>query len=195
MDLSQALKGTKDAMDKSVAYVSHEFETVHTGKASPSMVENVMVEAYGTTSRLKDIAAITTPDSSTIRVQPWDKSILKDVEKAILSANIGFTPAVMGDAVRCPIPALSGERRAELAKICHEMAEQGRVRVRNVRRESIDAFKKTSKKSDAPRRARNGGNAQQKNRNKARNGRADPRNRGTRHGPHARNMRPGGGRA
>lgn len=125
MDLSQALKGTKDAMDKSVAYVSHEFETVHTGKASPSMVENVMVEAYGTTSRLKDIAAITTPDSSTIRVQPWDKNILKDVEKAILSANIGFTPAVMGDAVRCPIPALSGERRAELAKICHEMAEQG----------------------------------------------------------------------
>ena len=95
MDLSQALKGTKDAMDKSVAYVSHEFETVHTGKASPSMVENVMVEAYGTTSRLKDIAAITTPDSSTIRVQPWDKNILKDVEKAILSANIGFTPAVM----------------------------------------------------------------------------------------------------
>ena len=66
----------------------------------------------------------------------------EDVEKAILVANIGFTPAVMGDAVRCPIPALSGERRAELAKICHEMAEQGRVRVRNIRREAIDAFKK-----------------------------------------------------
>ena len=113
MDLSSSLKATKDAMSKAVSYVSHEFETVHTGKASPSMVENVMVEAYGTTSRLKDIAAITTPDSSTIRVQPWDKNILKDVEKAILVANIGFTPAVMGDAVRCPIPALSGERRAE----------------------------------------------------------------------------------
>lgn len=141
MDLSSSLKATKDAMSKAVSYVSHEFETVHTGKASPSMVENVMVEAYGTTSRLKDIAAITTPDSSTIRVQPWDKNILKDVEKAILVANIGFTPAVMGDAVRCPIPALSGERRAELAKICHEMAEQGRVRVRNIRREAIDAFK------------------------------------------------------
>ena len=149
MDLSQALKGTKDAMDKAVAYVSHEFETVHTGKASPSMVETVMVEAYGTSSRLKDIAAITTPDSSTIRVQPWDKNILKDVEKAILAANIGFTPAVMGDAVRCPIPALSGERRAELAKICHEMAEQGRVRVRNVRREAIDAFKKLQKSGGA----------------------------------------------
>ena len=98
---------------------------------------------------LKDIAAITTPDSSTIRVQPWDKNILKDVEKAILVANIGFTPAVMGDAVRCPIPALSGERRAELAKICHEMAEQGRVRVRNIRREAIDAFKKLQKSGGA----------------------------------------------
>lgn len=149
MDLSSSLKATKDAMSKAVSYVSHEFETVHTGKASPSMVENVMVEAYGTTSRLKDIAAITTPDSSTIRVQPWDKNILKDVEKAILVANIGFTPAVMGDAVRCPIPALSGERRAELAKICHEMAEQGRVRVRNIRREAIDAFKKLQKSGGA----------------------------------------------
>lgn len=149
MDLSTALKNTKDAMSKSVAYVVHEFETVHTGKASPSMVEGVLVEAYGTSSRLKDIAAITTPDSSTIRVQPWDKSILKDVEKAILAANIGFTPVIMGDAVRCPIPALSGERRAELAKICHDMAEQGRVRVRNVRRDAIDAFKKLQKAGGA----------------------------------------------
>ena len=148
MDLSSSLKATKVAMSKAVSYVSHEFETVHTGKASPSMVENVMVEAYGTTSRLKDIAAITTPDSSTIRVQPWDKNILKDVEKAILVANIGFTPAVMGDAVRCPIPALSGERRAELAKICHEMAEQGRVRVRNIRRDAMENFKKQQKASE-----------------------------------------------
>ena len=139
MDISAELKKTSDAMTKAVEHVSHEFETVHTGKANPGMVENVMVEAYGTSSRLRDIA---TPDSSTIRVQPWDKSILKDVEKAILAANIGFTPAVMGDAVRCPIPALSGERRAELAKICHEMAELGRIRIRTIRRETLDAAKK-----------------------------------------------------
>lgn len=142
MDISAELKKTGEAMSKAVDHVEHEFETVHTGKANPGMVENVMVEAYGTSSRLRDIAAITTPDSSTIRVQPWDKSILKDVEKAILAANIGFTPAVMGDAVRCPIPALSGERRAELAKICHEMAELGRVRIRTIRRETLDAAKK-----------------------------------------------------
>ncbi len=149
MDISSELKNATATMKKAVEYVGKEFETVNTGKANPGMVENVMVEAYGTTSRLRDIAAITTPDSSTIRIQPWDKSILKDVEKAILAANIGFTPAVMGEAVRCPIPALSGERRAELAKICREMAEQGRVRIRNVRRECIDAVKKLQKAGGA----------------------------------------------
>ncbi len=145
MDISSQLKAVKDAMNKAIDHLCREFETIHTGKANPSMVENVMVEAYGTTSKLRDIAAITTPDSSTIRVQPWDKSILKDVEKAILAANIGFTPVVMGEAVRCPIPPLSGERRAELAKICKEMAEQCKVRIRTVRRESIDAVKKAQK--------------------------------------------------
>ena len=145
MDIQAELKKCEAAMKKAVEHVNHEFETVHTGKASPTMVENVVVEVYGTNSRLRDIAAITTPDPSTIRVQPWDKSILKDVEKAILAANIGFTPVVMGEAVRCPVPALSGERRAELAKICHEMAENGRVRVRNVRREALDGMKKMQK--------------------------------------------------
>ncbi len=142
MDIQAEIKKTDAQMAKAVEFVYHEFDTVHTGKASPSMVENVMVEAYGTSSRLRDIAAITTPDSSTIRVQPWDKGILKDVEKAILAANIGFTPAVMGDSVRCPVPPLSGERRVELAKVCKEMAEQGRVRVRNIRRDVLDAAKK-----------------------------------------------------
>lgn len=142
MDISAEIRKASDAMAKAVQHVERDFEGVHTGKANPAMVENVMVEAYGTTSRLRDIAAITTPDSSTIRVQPWDKGILKDVEKAILAANIGFTPAVMGDAVRCPIPALSGERRAELAKICKEMAENGRVRIRTIRRDALDAAKK-----------------------------------------------------
>jgi len=142
MDISSEIKKTSAVMQKAVEHVGHEFETVHTGKANPGMVENVNVEAYGASSRLRDIAAITTPDSSTIRVQPWDKGILKDVEKAILAANIGFTPVIMGDSVRCPIPSLSGERRAELVKICHEMSEQGRVRIRTIRRDAIDAMKK-----------------------------------------------------
>ncbi len=145
MDIQAELKKTQEAMGKVSQYVLNEFDTVHTGKASTSMVESVVVEVYGSNMRLKEVAAITTPDPQTIRVQPWDKSILKAVEKAILAANVGLTPSVMGDAVRCPVPALSRERREELVKICNDMAEQGRVRVRNVRRDALDAFKKAQK--------------------------------------------------
>ncbi len=147
MDINSEIKKTGEAMAKALDFVLREFETIHTGKASPSMVENVMVEAYGSSMRMKDIAAITTPDSNLIRIQPWDRGALKDIEKAILAANIGITPAIMGEAVRCPIPALSGERRAELAKVCRDMAEQGRVRIRTIRREAMDALKKAQKDS------------------------------------------------
>lgn len=132
-------------MKKAVEFTKRDFESIHTGKASPSMVENIMVDVYGSSMRLKDVSAITTPDSNLIRVQPWDRGILKEIEKAILAANVGITPSVMGEAVRCPIPALSGERRAELAKVCRDMAEQGRVRIRTIRRDAMDAVKKSQK--------------------------------------------------
>lgn len=147
MNTSAEIKKTEEAMKKALDYVMHEFETIHTGKASPSMVENIMVEAYGSNSRMKDLAAITTPDANLIRIQPWDRGILKDIEKAVLAANVGITPSIMGEAVRCPIPALSGERRQELAKICRDMAEQGRVRIRTIRREALDILKKAQKDS------------------------------------------------
>lgn len=145
MDVSSEIKKTEEAMKKAIDFVKRDFETIHTGKASPSMVEGVMVDVYGSSMRMKDVAAITTPDSNLIRIQPWDRGILKEIEKAILAANIGITPSVMGEAVRCPIPALSGERRLELAKVCRDMAEQGRVRVRTIRRDSMDAVKKAQK--------------------------------------------------
>ena len=147
MDINAEIKKTAEAMKKALEFVLRDFETIHTGKASPSMVEGIMVEVYGSSMRMKDIAAITTPDSNLIRIQPWDRGVLKDIEKAILAANIGITPAVMGEAVRCPIPALSGERRAELAKVCRDMAEQGRVRIRNIRRDAMDLLKKAQKDS------------------------------------------------
>ena len=112
MNIQAEVKKTEAEMKKAFDFVVHDFETINTGKASPSMVEGVMVEVYGSKMRLKDIAAITTPDSSLIRIQPWDKGVLKDIEKAIMVANIGITPSIMGEAVRCPIPSLSGERRA-----------------------------------------------------------------------------------
>lgn len=147
MDINAEIKKTAEAMAKALDFVLRDFETIHTGKASPSMVEGVMVDVYGSSMRMKDVAAITTPDSNLIRIQPWDRGILKEIEKAILAANIGITPAVMGEAVRCPIPALSGERRAELAKVCRDMAEQGRVRIRTIRRDAMDALKKAQKDS------------------------------------------------
>ena len=148
MDINSALTQTKDAMGKAVAHVRHEFETVHTGKANPSMVENVMVEAYGTTSRLRDIAAITTPDSSTIRIQPWDKGILKDVEKAILAANIGITPNNDGNVIRLIFPELTEERRKSLVKDLTANSENAKIVLRNARRDAIDALKKLEKSSE-----------------------------------------------
>lgn len=145
MNITAEIKKTEETMKKAVDFVKRDFETIHTGKASPSMVENVMVDVYGSAMRLKDVSAITTPDSNLIRVQPWDRGILKEIEKAILAANVGITPSVMGEAIRCPIPALSGERRLELAKVCRDMAEQGRVRIRTIRRDAMDAAKKAQK--------------------------------------------------
>ncbi|MGH8017840.1 MAG: ribosome recycling factor [Opitutaceae bacterium] len=126
----------------------HEFSSIHTGKASPSMVEGVMVDAYGSMMRLKEVAAITTPDSRMIAVQPWDKSLIKPVEKALQTANLGINPAVDGAIIRLPLPDLSRERRQDLVKVIHRLAEEGRVSIRNARRDAIDAVKKQEKAGD-----------------------------------------------
>jgi ribosome recycling factor len=138
----------KDMLGRMAAaekHTLHEFSAVHTGKASPSMVEGIMVEAYGSQMRLRDCAAISTPDSRLIQVQPWDKSLVKAIEKAILLANIGINPAVDGNVIRLPLPDLSRERRAELVKVIHRLAEEGRVSLRNIRRDAIDQIKKQTK--------------------------------------------------
>ena len=132
-------------MEKAVEHTSHSLGTIHTGKASPSMVENITVEVYGANMRIREVAAITTPDPRMIVVQPWDKSALKSIEKAIQAANIGLNPVVDGAIVRCPIPELSRERRQDLVKVSHHMAEEGRVSIRTIRRDAIDLLKKTEK--------------------------------------------------
>jgi ribosome recycling factor len=142
MDPKKILADSRTAMSKAVEHTLHEFSTLHTGKATPNMVESVHVEAYGSTVRLKEIAAITTPDARTIQIQPWDKGLLRDVEKAIQVAKLGFNPVVQGDLVRCPVPELSRERRQDLAKVAHTQAEDGRVRIRTIRREANDVLKK-----------------------------------------------------
>ena len=145
MDSNQVLKQIGASMQKAVDHVVHQFGTLHTGKASPSMIENVTVEVYGTHMKLRDMASITTPDARTLHVQPWDKENLKAIEKAILIANLGIHASVFGAVVRCPLPELSRERRQELVKISREMAEEGRVNVRNCRREAMELIKNHKK--------------------------------------------------
>ncbi len=135
-------------MKKALDYTLHEFSSIHTGKATPAMVEGVMVEAYGSHMRLKECAAISTPDARMIQIQPWDKSLLKAVEKAIQQANLGFNPIVDGALVRIPLPDMSRERRQEFAKTAHKLAEEGRVHIRNARRDGLESLKKAKPPED-----------------------------------------------
>ena len=134
-------------LKKAVEYTVNQFGSLHAGKASPTMLDTVHVNAYGSTSSLKEVAAVTTPDAKTIMVQPWDKSIIRDVEKAIQEANLGLNPIVDGGILRVPIPELTGERRQELAKTAGKMAEDGRVRIRQARRDALDHLKAAKNES------------------------------------------------
>ena len=140
-----ALTDAQTRMKKAVEFTLHEFSTIHTGKASPSMVEGVMVEAYGSMMRLKECAAISTPDARLIQLQPWDKSLIRAVEKALQQANLGINPIVDSSLIRMPLPDLSKERRLEFVKVAHKLAEEGRVTVRHSRRDAMEAVKKAKK--------------------------------------------------
>src|SRR5436853_970455 len=130
------------SMEKSVDYLAHEFSGVRTGKASPALVENIDVQAYGSTMKLKQLALITTPESRLLVLQPFDAGTVQDIERALKESKIGITPAVDGKIIRLPIPELSEERRKELAKSLSKMAEEARVRVRTNRRGALDETKK-----------------------------------------------------
>jgi ribosome recycling factor len=139
-------------MKKALDHTLHEFSSIHTGKATPTMVEGVMVEAYGSMMRLKECAAITTPDSRLIQIQPWDASLTKAVEKAIQAANLGFNPIVDGKVIRVPLPDMSRERRQEFVKTAARIAEEGRVHIRNVRRDVMESLKKAKLPEDESKR-------------------------------------------
>jgi ribosome recycling factor len=145
MSSAPVLAEANARMKKAVDHTLHEFSTIHTGKASPSMVESVQVEAYGSMMPLKGCAAITTPDPRMIQVQPWDKGLLRAIEKALQMANIGVNPVVDGTLIRLPFPDLSKERRQEFVKAAQRLAEEGRVAVRHVRRDAMEGAKKLKK--------------------------------------------------
>ena len=137
----EIIKSMNADMKKAIDHTLHEFSSLHTGKATPSMLDGVRVNAYGSTVSLKEVAAVTTPDARTIMVQPWDKSVIKDVEKSIQEANLGLNPIIDGGILRVPVPELTGDRRQELAKKAGGMAEEGRVRIRLGRRDALDLLK------------------------------------------------------
>jgi len=142
------LTDTQAKMKKAVDHTLHEFSAIHTGKATPAMVEGVMVEAYGSQMRLKECAAISTPDARLIQIQPWDPSLISAVVKGIQVANLGFNPIPDGKIIRIPLPEMSRERRQEFVKTAHKLAEEGRVAVRNIRRDAIEAEKKAKLPED-----------------------------------------------
>ncbi len=135
-------------MEKSVDYMVHEFSAVRTGKASPALVENVDVQAYGSSMKLKQLALITTPEPRLLVVQPFDASTVQDIERALKESNIGISPMVDGKLIRLPIPELSEERRKDLVKSLGKMAEEARVRVRANRRTALDDAKKLKTNGD-----------------------------------------------
>ena len=130
------------AMEKSVDFMVHEFAAVRTGKASPALVENVDVQAYGSAMKLKQLALITTPEPRLLVVQPFDAGTVRDIEKALNESRIGITPSVDGKIIRLPVPELSEERRKDLVRSLGKMAEEARVRVRANRRAALDEAKK-----------------------------------------------------
>jgi ribosome recycling factor len=143
------LKDGEEKMKRAVAAVTRELAEIRGGRATPALVEHVTVEYYGTATPLKQLAAITAPEPRLLVIQPWDANLVAEVEKALLKSSIGMTPAVDGKIVRLPVPALSGDRRQELIRLVHKLAEEGRVAVRNVRRDANETLKKLKSANQA----------------------------------------------
>ncbi|WP_333586553.1 ribosome recycling factor [Phenylobacterium sp.] len=135
----------KDRMDKAVAALKEEFGSLRTGRASSSLLDQVMVDAYGSTVPLNQVAAVSVPEPRMLTVNVWDRGLAVSVEKAIRNAGLGFNPVVDGQNLRIPIPPLTEERRKEMVKLAGKYAEQQRIAVRNVRRDANDDLKRAEK--------------------------------------------------
>jgi ribosome recycling factor len=142
------LKETKTRIDKALDAMRREFSTVRTGKASPALLEHVRVEAYESHMPLEQLATISAPEPRLLIVQPWDKSLVGTIEKAIQSSDLGLNPSNDGTVIHVPIPQLNEERRQELVKVLHKMAEEGRVSLRAARHAANDDIKKEMKSGD-----------------------------------------------
>jgi ribosome recycling factor len=132
-------------MKSAVDYLEEDLKNYRVGKASPAILNPVMVDYYGTATPVSQVASITTPDAKTIAIQPWERSMIGKIEKAILDANVGLTPSNNGEIIRCMVPALTEERRRDLIKKAKAQGETTKVTIRNARRDGIDLLKKAQK--------------------------------------------------
>ncbi|MBF0196038.1 MAG: ribosome recycling factor [Magnetococcales bacterium] len=142
------LKSLNQRMEKSLEALKGELTSIRTGRATTSLLENVLVEVYGTPTPINQVAALNVPEARMITVQPWDKSTLKAIEKGIRDADLGLNPMSDGVLIRVPLPELTEERRRDLVKIVHKYGEQSKIAIRNIRRDGIDHFKKMEKKKE-----------------------------------------------
>ncbi len=144
-EIKKVLDKAKDMMHKSVDHTSSELSKIRAGKAMPSMLDGISVEYYGIPTPLSQVASINTPDAKTIAIKPWEKNILVEIEKAIQNSDLGLNPVNDGDFIRLNIPALTEERRKDLVKKAKSEVENGKVSIRNVRKDINDALKKLQK--------------------------------------------------
>ncbi len=143
--IKDIIKVASDKMSKAVEHIRTEFIKIRTGKASIGILDDIKVDYYGNPTPLNQVGNISTPDFHTITIQPWDKTIISVIEKAILNSSLGLNPTNDGNVVRIPIPPLTEERRKEIVKVVKHKAEEGKIAIRNIRREQIDHLKKTEK--------------------------------------------------
>lgn len=144
--MDKALKATtQERMEKAVASLKKDFAAIRTGRASLALLEGITVDYYGSQTPLTQVAALSVPDPKTISIQPWEPKLITDIEKAIMKSDLGLTPSNDGKLIRINIPPLTEERRKQLVKVVKKRAEEGRVSVRNIRREANEELKKIEK--------------------------------------------------
>jgi ribosome recycling factor len=150
MAFEEVIAGAEARMKKAIEALRKDVATVRTGRAAPSLVESLEVEAYGTPTPLVQLAAISAPEPRLIVIQPWDKSLVKAIEKAIIGSDLGMTPSNDGALIRLQIPTLTEERRKDLVKVLHRKVEEGRIEIRNLRRHAHDEMRGKEKGAGVP---------------------------------------------
>ena len=148
MDMEQVLQSAEDRMGKTLSNLEYDFSMIRAGRANPKLLDKLTVNYYGTQSGIQQVANISVPEARVIMIQPWERSLIKDIEKAILASDIGITPSNDGSVIRLVFPELTQERRKELSKDIRKKAEEAKVAVRNIRRDANDQLKKLEKNSE-----------------------------------------------